>query len=513
MAGRKKSMIRSEHLTDSGARLSSASSPLVESFSGASTDTRKVQPGEIFFCLKGPNFDAHDFASVALEKGATGIVIEQGREDDVTASLAESEPAWAQRMALYLCEDPLKTMQDVARLHRRDQSYTVIAVTGSNGKTSAKEMLLGMLSELLGQSSVDATVGNLNNHIGVPLTLLNLKPGISHAIIEMGMNHAGEIDLLSSIAEPDHGLITSVGRAHIEFFYSKRGIARAKQELMQYCKTSLCYPASAIGKTYLLRKSKDTNSRGKPAIALFGMADDPGWEAVPVRVRKQGLWKSLKGRDLQFGPSGLEFSLESEDFQGKVINQHYYSRVQAENLLGCIATLNMAGFPLQSVQEAARHAAPVSGGRFHILRKENRILVDDTYNANPDSFLAAIRSLRKMLPEGKLLCLAGQMAELGSAGAAGHFEIGQILKEDSYEIQAVGTDGARKYLEGFGKDLERMSEPGEHYRFFFPDSAELADHIERNSQYYLSFDGILVKGSRSARMEQACEALKRIGYV
>ncbi|HBS03429.1 MAG TPA: hypothetical protein DEA96_00585, partial [Leptospiraceae bacterium] len=334
-----------------------------------------------------------------------------------------------------------------------------------------------------------------------------------------------------------------------------------------HCKSSLSYPASAIGKSLLYRRNPAGGFRGSgtraPVIALFGMEDEPGWQSVPDAA-KNSRWKRIRGLNLRFGPGGLEFKLREDGYEGTVENPHYYSRVQAENLLGCISTLLMAGFSTESVREAARHAAPVSGGRFHILRKDDRILVDDTYNANPDSFLAAIASLRKMLPHGRLLCLAGQMAELGSAGEAGHNEVGHALKLDEYSLQVVGSEGALSYLQGYGihyrsgqiqktdsegNELKAGSSPvvggaspmtgslgrdsgadfsadpekengqgnvdnrDSDLRFFFPDSAELADHIERHSQFYLSFDGILAKGSRSARMEKACEALKRIGYV
>lgn len=492
-----------------GLELPDQLSNLPKEFTGASTDTRKIHPGQIFFCLQGPNFDAHNFVDVALQKGAAAVVIQKRKRPAVLELLEKSKPS-DKSQPIFECDEPLEAMQNLARLHRRREGYCVFAITGSNGKTSAKEMLLGMLSHILGADSVDATTGNLNNHIGLPLTILNFKPGISHAILELGMNHAGEIDLLSSIAQPDHGLITSVGRAHIEFFYSRRGIVRAKQELADHCNQSLTYPASAIGKGRLYRrktrlKGNRTGQDLKPAIALFGFDGDSGWNSVPAAARQNPEWKMIRAHGVEFGPKGNSFDLNLEGSSCRIENSHYFSRVQAENLLGCVTTLWMAGFLAQQIVDSAAHAAPVSGGRFHVLRKDDRILVDDTYNANPDSFLAAIASLRKMLPEGKLLCLAGEMAELGQSSASGHREVGADLNRNGYQIQAIGNQGAMEYLRGSGVEPE--------VGFFFSNSSELADHIEKHPQLYLSYDGILAKGSRSARMEKACDALKRIGYV
>ncbi|MBU41879.1 MAG: hypothetical protein CMN76_01560 [Spirochaetaceae bacterium] len=515
-------MISGELLKEAG--LESLDVPSERVFPGVSTDTRKIERGQLFFCLEGPNFDAHAFVFEAFQKGAAAVVIARDKKEAVAQSIRKklSEPgsvALSEGLSLQdylgrilMCQDPLASLQKLAHLHRKRQGYTVFGITGSNGKTSAKEMLLGMLSHLLGEPAVDATRGNLNNHIGLPLTLLNFKAGISHAIVEMGMNHAGEIDALSKISEPDHGLITSIGRAHIEFFYSKRGIARAKQEMTLHCRRWLSYPVAGIGKSSLLRKSLQD---GSPGIALFGFEEDASWKAVPARIIQNNLWTFFKAKNLEFGPAGIGFEIEIEGKFHRIENGHYFSRVQAENLLGCIATLLKAGFSTEDVLEAARFAAPVSGGRFHIIKKDERVLVDDTYNANPDSFLAAIDSLRKMLPEGKLLCLAGSMAELGQNSDSAHQEVGRALKQSSYEIQATGPAGGH-YLEGFGLDSGAFSSDATAdglARFFFPNSEDLADHIERYPQYYLSFDGILAKGSRSARMERACDALKRIGYV
>lgn len=542
-------------------------------FAGVSTDTRTLKPGDLFVCLKGPNFDAHEFVLQALQKGAAGLVIEASRREFVKKQCDEfrsgggdgtssNSGAWKGRATgptmeashasdsssasasssashpgpvfsgfrIYECQSPVESMQRMAQLHRQDQGYTVFGITGSNGKTSAKEMLLGMLSFLLGEEKVDATRGNLNNHIGVPLTILNLKPGTTHAIVEMGMNHAGEIHALSKISRPDHGLITSIGRAHIEFFYSKRGIARAKQEMVPQCSLSLSYPVSGIGKSLLFRRDRGGSN---PSIQLFGFEDSQSWSAVPHVVQKRSLWTQIRAESPECSPRGIRWNLEREGRSYSIHNAHYFSRVQAENLLGCISVLLAAGFTMEEVTVAASRAAPISEGRFQILQKEGRVLVDDTYNANPDSFLAAIDSLRKMKPDGRLLCLAGSMAELGMNSESGHREVGRSLATRKFHLLVSGAPSARDYLYGFTEmsmdeqsgfasdlhqPLDRPYGPSadgsfDLERFFFPDSEHLADYIERHPQIFLSYDGILAKGSRSSRMEIACDALKRIGYV
>ncbi|MCB1137801.1 MAG: UDP-N-acetylmuramoyl-tripeptide--D-alanyl-D-alanine ligase [Leptospiraceae bacterium] len=469
---------------------------------GVSTDTRTVQPGQLFVCLKGPNFDAHDFVDVAVKAGAVALMVERSS----AAAAQEKLNQAGLSCPLYVVDNTLEGLQRLASVYRRKQNYTVYGITGSNGKTSAKEMLLGMLGFLAGSERVDATRGNLNNHIGVPLTILNLKPGIQHAIIEMGMNHGGEILELSRIARPDHGLITSIGRAHIEFFYSKRGIARAKQELVQNCRATLAYPVHGIGKSLLLRRDP---SALEPAIHLFGMQNDPFWRAVPAAVQKSGLWKEVRGRDLQCSPGGLDFRIVERSEELQIRNSHYFSRVQAENLLGCLTVLLAAGFPAQDVVRSAQHAAPISGGRFHIYEGEGRILVDDTYNANPDSFLAAIQALHSMRPGGRLLALAGAMAELGDNAERGHAEVGRSLHALGFDVLACGAAVASAYLTQSDEPESSAGREG----FFFPDSEQLADYIERHPRDFLQYDGILAKGSRSSRMERACDALKRIGYV
>ncbi|MCB1168819.1 MAG: UDP-N-acetylmuramoyl-tripeptide--D-alanyl-D-alanine ligase [Leptospiraceae bacterium] len=472
---------------------------------GVSTDTRTVAPGQLFVCLKGPNFDAHDFVDRAAKAGAAALLVERASAAAAIRRLMES----ALSCPIYVVDNTLEGLQRLATVYRSRQNYTVYGITGSNGKTSAKEMLLGMLGFLAGPDAVDATRGNLNNHIGVPLTILNLKPGIRHAIIEMGMNHAGEIQELSSIARPDHGLITSIGRAHIEYFYSKRGIARAKQELVQNCGSTLAYPVQGIGKSLLYKRDKSGQS---PAIHIFGRDKDASWKAVPAAVKKSGVWKEVKAGHVQCSPAGLAFSISVAAGELPVQNSHYFSEVQAENLLGCMTTLMAAGFPAEDVLRSAEHAAPVSGGRFHIYEGQGRILVDDTYNANPDSFLAAIQSLRSMRPDGRLLALAGAMAELGQNAQQGHTEVGRALHDLGFDILACGAEVARAYFKASVAELspEVEQQPD---GFFFPDSEQLADYIERHPRDFLKYDGILAKGSRSSRMERACDALKRIGYV
>ena len=490
---------------------------------GVATDTRKLQVGNAFFCIPGPNFDSHEFAGPALDKGASVVVIRRDRWSALRESI---DPSLHSR--IYYADDVLDSMQRLAAIHRRNQDYVVIGVTGSNGKTSAKEMLLSMLTDLVGDA-VDGTTGNLNNHIGVPLTILNLKPNLKYAVIEMGMNHAGEIDLLASIAAPDHGLITSIGRAHIEFFYSKRGIARAKLELMPHCTRSLTFPADGIGKSHLLRLQ-----RSNPiAVQIFG--GPKGWTSIPAvvsagfradsaRAIANGAsaigpapasgtqiqpWKEFHSIDLQYDAQGLRFRIGNEDSTtGPIIeNRHYSSAVQASNLLGCLAVLQASGFSAEQLQSVASAARPSSSGRFTVHRASHRILVDDSYNANPDSFLAALESLRKMAPQGRLLCLAGAMAELGARAEEAHLEVGRRCKDLDIELKACGHPVAKFYRDPMESDASQGN------GFFFADSSELADHIYRNPQEYLSYDGILAKGSRSARMERACEALMRIGYV
>ena len=438
-------------------------------FSAVTTDSRKMRPGSLFIALRGPNFDGNAFAAIAMEAGASAVLMD--REG------FQSHPVDGPFVAV---PDTLLALQSLAAAYRNRLKATVLGVTGSNGKTSAKEMLVGLLE----RRRVSCTQGNLNNHIGVPLTLLSLPADCEIAIVEMGMNHAGEIALLSQLARPDHAIITSVGQAHMEFFDSVLSIARAKLEITEGMKAGgvLLYHADSPG----LSLARETCQRKDIELCPFGLGSGEGVRADFLGAGKQGISLAFENQELK--------------------NSHYFSRAMATNLFGtAMLALKSGCLPATDLADAVRAARPLSGGRFAVFQKDGKLLVDDTYNANPTSFSAALEDLRRLLPHGKLAVLAGEMAELGDSAAGAHREVGRRAAELGYSCLAYCGEIHGPLLAA-------------EFRQVAPDAFTMA---ARNSEELArkvlpllgEFDGILVKGSRSSRMERVSQVIKDQGYV
>jgi UDP-N-acetylmuramoyl-tripeptide--D-alanyl-D-alanine ligase len=351
---------------------------------------------------------------------------------------------------------------------------------------------------VLGTESVLATEGNLNNHIGLPLTILRASDSHRILILEMGMNHAGEISLLSRIAKPHHALITSVAEAHIEFFKDLKDIARAKLEILDgMCEGgTLLYPKDAVAGDLAEQSVKNRNSQlmnsnsgSTIKLDLFGSDDS----------------------DLQADIDGIRFHFHSV----LVSNAHYFSRVMASNLLGALLLLEYAGILYDDLIRYVSLVSPATARRFQVHRikrinkfnrvnqssgEESYLLADDSYNANEASFLEAVRGLRNILPEGRLGLIAGQMAELGPGHSAeAHRSVGRLAADLGYEFLAVcGNENARQLADAFGNQ-ERV--------LIFSDSKSLLEKLSESFDIIEGLDGVLVKGSRSARMDIISDAL------
>jgi len=453
--------------------------------SGASIDSRSVASRNLFFAIEGENHDGHDFLEDAVAAGAAGLVIRYEKKGECAARLA----TFPRSVAIFTVSDPVTALQKLAKFHRSRLSGTVIGVTGSSGKTSTKELLYGLVKGA--GKTVHATKGNLNNHIGLPLTLLSCKSDAEYVILEMGMNHPGEISLLSSLASPDHAIITSVHAAHIEFFSGIEAIAHAKLEILDgmteggtlvYCASSPCV---SVAETLCIEK--------KVRPLFYSLAGD-GAGTVSVRCASR----------FSVGTEGIRFTFEERDYT----NSHYFSPVMAENLLGALLLLEAAGIEPELLAKASPALRPLTPGRFELFRKQGdpaRVLVDDSYNANPDSFQMAIVSLRSIVPEGKLLLLAGEMAELGDHAKEGHRLVGAAAAEQRFDrVIAVGGENGKTLIDEYRKDYPEgdgvlLATADE----LLPDLAGIVAEM----------DGILVKGSRKARMDVISKAIKDSGYV
>jgi UDP-N-acetylmuramoyl-tripeptide--D-alanyl-D-alanine ligase len=352
-----------------------------------STDTRQIGAGSIFFALKGEKFNANTFANEALEKGALYAVVD---EKEFAVS----------KQHIYV-NDVLETLQELARYHRDQLKIPVIGLTGSNGKTTSKELLHAVLST---KFKTLATKGNLNNHIGVPLTLLSIDNSVEIAVVEMGANHLGEIALLCTMANPSHGFITNIGRAHIGLFGGYENIIRAKSELYQHLIN--------IGGTVFINSQNEI---------LANMAKR---FKAPVFYPSKGDFYS--GMLISSDPF-LKIEAENRDqIQTNLIGAYNFENVMAALCIG-----KYFGIDASAANQAVAKYAPGNMRSQMIQKGKNRIILD-AYNANPSSMRAAIENLAAMNAKHKVLIL-GDMYELEGEAENEHRAIGRLIQEKKFE--------------------------------------------------------------------------------
>lgn len=410
------------------------------------TDTRKLKKDELFFALKGPQFDANDFVAQALETGASMVVCERftGKDNRVI-----------------VVSNALQTLQDLAAHHRRQFEIPFLAITGSNGKTTTKELVHRVLSTSF---KTYTTQGNLNNHIGVPLTILKIKPDAEMAVIEMGANHLGEIASYCTYTMPTHALITNIGKAHLEGFGGVENVKFAKGELFDW-----------------------VNQHDGFA---FVNADDPQVLALSAPIGQKTLYgnftelSTVKGRAI--APHHfleVDLQLPFED----LVKTQLVGIYNLSNVLAAICVGNHFEIEPQRMKQAIESYAPGSSRSQLVYLNSNEIILD-AYNANPGSMQAAIENFAAMKGDKKILLL-GDMKELGADSLEEHCKIGRLIQKYSWEkVVLVG--------EWFSKV------PGDDFIHFTTSSAARtwfeAQHIS-NAQ-------ILVKGSRSMKMEDIVDS-------
>jgi UDP-N-acetylmuramoyl-tripeptide--D-alanyl-D-alanine ligase len=352
-----------------------------------STDTRQIQPGSIFFALKGDKFNANQFAEEALSKGAALAVID--------------EAAYRKDERFVVVDNVLEALQKLARHHRDQLNIPVVALTGSNGKTTSKELLNAVLSKKFRTS---ATKGNLNNHIGVPLTVLAIDSTIELAIVEMGANHLNEIALLCNIANPTHGYITNIGKAHIGTFGGFENIIRGKSELFQHLITT-------NGQVFINSQSEIlTNMSKRFKSPLFYPSRGDYYHAELVSA----------------DPT---VAVKAEN--GDVITTNLIGGYNFENIASALCIGKYFGVDSKLANQAIAEYTP-SNMRSQILKKDSNTIILDAYNANPSSMSAAINNIAGMKAEKKVLIL-GDMFELEEEAAAEHQAIGKLIREKGFQ--------------------------------------------------------------------------------
>ncbi len=410
---------------------------------GVSTDTRSILPNSIFFALKGANFNGNSFALSALEKGAAYAVVD--------------EVANGPKDRILRVPEVLETLQQLASFHRQQTAVRIIGITGSNGKTTTKELIHAVLSE---KYRTIATKGNLNNHIGVPLTLLSIQEDTEMAVVEMGANHPGEIAFLSGLAQPDFGYISNFGKAHLEGFGSIEGVIKAKTELY-----------------------RDLIARDK---AVFLNADD-----AIQREQLQGYAKKIGFSEdnpqyfnIKFlgAQPNVSLELEGSEINTQLVGHYNFSNCGAAALIG-----KYFNIPVAAIKHALENYKPKNNRSQRLSKNGHQILLD-AYNANPTSMRAALENFDRMEGTNKVVFL-GDMFELGTTAADEHQEIATLAK--GMKFQKVFLIG-----EHFIKAATGASG--------FTGMDALAGYLKLHP---LKESNILIKGSRGMAMERILELL------
>ncbi|MBR4593225.1 MAG: UDP-N-acetylmuramoyl-tripeptide--D-alanyl-D-alanine ligase [Bacteroidaceae bacterium] len=411
--------------------------------SGVTTDSRKCGPGLMFFALKGERFDGNEFVRGALEKGCRYAVMDDAELYDDTDS------------RMILVDNVLRTLQQVAAYHRRQLGTPVIGITGTNGKTTTKELTNAVMSTTY---NILCTQGNLNNSIGVPLTVLGLKPDHDYAIVEMGASHPGDIKELVEISQPDYGLITNVGKAHLLGFGSFEGVKRTKGELYDWLREH-------NGTAFVNRDNGHLQQMcaGLPLIE-YGK---PGQEGLLV-----------EGEVLECNPF-VKFRWRSRKGEWHIVQTNLIGAYNVDNALAAITIGLKFGVKEQDASDAVAGYKP-QNNRSQLTETGRNHLVVDAYNANPTSMTAAIENFSMMKADDKMLIL-GDMRELGEVSQAEHRNIVDLLKEKGFtKVWLVGCE-FKKVAQGSGFRL-----------FEDVESVNQALKIESLSGY-----SILIKGSNS----------------
>lgn len=402
------------------------------------TDTRKIRKGSLFFALKGDNFNGNEFAAEAIKSGASYAVIDEEKYNTLPNAI--------------MVGNVLETLQKLANFHRKQLAIPIISLTGSNGKTTTKELINAVLSK---KYATAATTGNLNNHIGVPLTLLSMTPKTEIGIVEMGANHLKEIEFLCNIAEPNYGLITNFGKAHLEGFGDFEGVIKAKSELYDF-----------------LRLNKGT---------VFINTDD----ALQVK-QSSGI------NAIEFNSSAIKFVEASPfvkvQFKNVIIESKLIGKYNYNNIAVAVAVGNHFNVPETDIKNAIENYTPVNN-RSQIIQKGTNKIILDAYNANPSSMQAALENFAQLKNINKIVFL-GDMFELGKDSKEEHEKIANL---------AVSCNFSKVFL--IGKAFSTTSVK----------NAYVSESFEsfKNSTNYSNINNatILIKGSRGMALERLLDLL------
>jgi UDP-N-acetylmuramoyl-tripeptide--D-alanyl-D-alanine ligase len=441
-------------------------------FSGISIDSRASEPGQVFVAIRGERHDGHAFVDQVVAGGVRGLLIEHN-----SVAPIEHEAHRKAGAACVAVDDTVRALGALAAHQRNLFDIPVVAVTGSNGKTSTRQMTALVAARTFRTLS---TVGNLNNEIGVPLTLFHLHGQHQAAVIELGMNHPGEIDRLGAICRPKIGMITNVAPAHLEFLHTLEGVARAKGELIAHIDPQ--------GTVVLNRDDPHVSGLASSArcrVLYFGMSADAHVRAEKIAEKKAGVFFDL------LLPSGrIAVQLQTP------------GRFMVSNALAAAAAGHLLGMAAEQIKAGLESFTPVKG-RLNLATTENGVhLIDDTYNANPSSMVAAMDTLDALKGSGRAFVVLGDMLELGPQAPALHRRIGERAAACMpVRLYAFGpnADSVSEGARSAGLAAERICTDGKDHL-----TADLIQHLKPG-------DWLLIKGSRGMAMETVVEAVRKWG--
>ena len=429
------------------------------SFNDFSIDSRTVKDGDVFFCIKGEMTDGHKYISQALEKGASAIV---ANPEIIPDALQQRE------FPKILVPDPNLALRKWASDARKNFEGKVLAVTGSNGKTSTKEILSGLCSFF--DSNAYATPGNYNNYIGVPLTLLDAPIEAEWWVIEIGSNNFGEIAELSKIVRPTGGMITNIGESHLEFLLDTKGVAREKSGLF----AGMAQGSKVVIPESILHQDIVEKEAEKAGVELIKTAK------IAVESKEDR----------------LKFNLFDADFETAINNPLFL-----QNLVSSLTLLRLQGLSVPQLQKATANLELNLKGRFHTLYMKEWILIDDTYNANPSSFKSVLENIKNLYPQNRKIVVCGKMAELGQKSPELHQQVGINMVKNGVEIMlGLGGEEIESYIVGWKKGGGSLKSTKQF--------TELDELLNAFKQELKPGDVVLVKGSRSARMERFVENIR-----
>ena len=412
---------------------------------GICRDTRTLEPNQLFFALSGANFNGNTFAAQALEQGACAVVIDQ----------QEFIPTEGE---YFLVDDCLETLQQLATYHRQQLGIPILALTGSNGKTTTKELIAAVLSQ---KYNLSATKGNYNNHIGVPLTLLAMTAETEFGLVEMGANHQGEIAELSEIAQPDYGFITNFGKAHLEGFGGIEGVIKGKSELY-----------------------RNLEARGK---IVFVNADDPKQMELTASMERKLIGENMDGHRLALlsvNPKVI-FKLDELQIDSNLLGSHNAKNIRAAIGIGLYFDLSP-----EQIKAGIESYNPENNRSQWVTKPRNKIFMD-AYNANPSSMKAALENFAIHEPEKKTVVILGDMFELGETAAEEHQAIADLAH--SMNFDKVYLVGANFYGVNANPGQVKCS--------------EYEDLVVALQQYDTTDHLMLVKGSRGMALERVLDIL------